>query len=128
MMVSLGGGQLLHEAGVLPDGPQYEGVVMRAGQAGQPGDLGQHSLAVCGIEKGLGILDWYQARWRSNRVRAGQASAWLMAQRARDPGGQSVHGGMVGRGREVSKSLWSIGRMKVFGYSCAPGRLRYLVR
>ncbi|AHK80579.1 hypothetical protein M911_02095 [Ectothiorhodospira haloalkaliphila] len=75
MVVSLGGGQLLHEAGVLPDGPQYQGLVMQAGQAGQPGDLGQHGLAVCGVEKGLGVLEWYQARWRSNRVRVGKASA-----------------------------------------------------
>lgn len=64
MMVSLGGGQLLHEAGVLPDGPQYQGLMMRAGQAGQPGDLGQHPMAVCGAEKGLSVLEWYQARRR----------------------------------------------------------------
>lgn len=49
MMVGLGSGQLLHEAGVLPDGPQYQGLVLRAGQAGQPGDLGSTPWRCVGL-------------------------------------------------------------------------------
>ncbi|WP_240480977.1 hypothetical protein [Ectothiorhodospira sp. BSL-9] len=71
---------MLHEAGVLPDWPQHQGLMMWAGQAGQPGNLGQHGLAVCGCEEGLRVLDRYQERWRSYRVRAVKASACLMAQ------------------------------------------------